>query len=139
VAPVPLGVDVAEVQARLEALVDASDASGDLASDEGAAAARRLVVEENAVREVHAVRLAVVDEDPVRVLLRDGVRRAGVEGSLGGEKREERNVRKENEMDEKKRKEKTKEDKRRQEERRGEKARSERSEERERERERERV
>jgi hypothetical protein len=51
----------------------------DLARDEGLAAQRALVVEQNAVGRVRAVRLAVVDRDPVRVQLGRGVRAARVE------------------------------------------------------------
>ena len=42
------------------------------------------MVEEDAVGGVHAVRLAVVDHDPVRVLLRHTVRGPGIEGGLLG-------------------------------------------------------
>jgi len=80
VTPVALGVDVAEVEALLQSLADARDGDGDLARDEGGTTAGRLVVEEDAVGQVHAVGLAVVDEDPEGVLLRDSVGRAGVEG-----------------------------------------------------------
>ena len=71
VAPIALGIDVAQVQALVDALVYPSDGGGDLAGDEGAAATGTLVVEENAVCQVHTVRLAVVDQDPESVLLRD--------------------------------------------------------------------
>jgi hypothetical protein len=55
VAPVALGVEVAEVEGVLQALLDAGGGAGDLAGDEGLAAAFALVVEEDAVAGVQAV------------------------------------------------------------------------------------
>ena len=80
VAPVPLGVQVAQVEAVLQAELDAGQGPGDLAGDEGLAADGRLVVEEDAVAGVHAIGLPVVDRDPVGVELGAGVGAAGVEG-----------------------------------------------------------
>ncbi len=80
VAPVALGVEVAEVEILLQADLDAGEAAGDLAGDEGLAAQGRLVIEEDAVAGVDAVGLAIVDADPVGVHLGDGVGRARVEG-----------------------------------------------------------
>jgi hypothetical protein len=80
-APIALGVDVAKVEAFVDALVDAGDGGGDLTGDEGLAATRTLVVEENTIRQVHAVGLTVVDEDPEGVLFGDGIGRTGVERS----------------------------------------------------------
>jgi hypothetical protein len=54
VAPVALGVEVAEVERVLEAHLDPGGGAGDLAGDEGLAAAGRLVVEEDAVAGVQA-------------------------------------------------------------------------------------
>lgn len=79
VPPVTLGVQVAQVQALLQALVDAGDGAGDLPRHEGGATARRLVVEQDAVAQEHVVALAVVLADPERELLGAGVGRAGVE------------------------------------------------------------
>src|SRR5215218_3845455 len=70
VAPVPLRIEVAEVELVLEAGGDPGDRPGDLAGDEGLAAPRRLVVEEDSVDGEHVVRLAVVDGRPVRRNLR---------------------------------------------------------------------
>ena len=80
VAPITLGVDVAEVEALVNSLVDAGDGGGNLARDEGTATAGTLVVKEDAVGNVHAVGLTIVDKDPEGVLLGNGVGRAGVEG-----------------------------------------------------------
>ena len=79
-APIALGIDVAEVETLVNALVDTSDGGGNLAGDEGLATAGTLVVEEDTVGKVHAVGLAVVHKDPEGVLLGDGIGRTGVEG-----------------------------------------------------------
>ena len=79
VAPVAPRVEVAEVEPLLQAVPDAPDRARDLARHEGLAAARRLVVEQDAVDGEEAVRLAVVDRHPVGVDLRGGVRAARVE------------------------------------------------------------
>ena len=79
VAPVAERVHVAEEQAGFEALGDVGDAAGDLAGDEGLAAARGLVVEEDAVAGIHAVGLAVVHGDPVGIHLGHRIGRARVE------------------------------------------------------------
>ena len=78
-APVALSVEVAHGQLGGQAQLDASHRVGDLASDELKAAARALVVEEDARRAVHVVRLAVVHGDVVAVHLGHAVRRARVE------------------------------------------------------------
>ena len=44
-----------------------------LPSDERGAAARRLVVEENAIRGMHAICLTVVDNDPIGIQLGHGI------------------------------------------------------------------
>ena len=72
-APVAQGVQVAEVEAVLQAEGDAGDGAGDLAGDEGFAAQRGFVVEEDAVAGVDAVGLAVVDGDPEGVHFGHGV------------------------------------------------------------------
>ena len=73
-APVAQRVEVAEVQAVLQPERDARERARDLARDEGLAAQRALVVEQDAVAGVHAVGLAVVDRDPVGVELGHRVR-----------------------------------------------------------------
>ena len=80
VTPVALGIHVAQIEAVLQAELDAGEGPGDLAGDEGFAANRALVVEEDAVAGVHAVGLAVVHSDPVGVELGNGVGTARVEG-----------------------------------------------------------
>ena len=80
VAPVAQGVNVAHVQAVLQAQADVGQAPGDFAGDEGFATARAFVVEQDAVAGIHAVGFAVVDGDPVGVELGHGVGAARVEG-----------------------------------------------------------
>ena len=79
-APVAQGAHVAEVKAVLQAEGDAGDGAGDLAGDEGFAAHRAFVIEEDTVAGVDAVGLTVVDGNPVGVELGDGVGAARVEG-----------------------------------------------------------
>eukprot|EP01022_Parablepharisma_sp_SALTPOND_P036279 TRINITY_DN9838_c0_g1_i1.p1 TRINITY_DN9838_c0_g1~~TRINITY_DN9838_c0_g1_i1.p1 ORF type:complete len:1069 (-),score=237.17 TRINITY_DN9838_c0_g1_i1:780-3986(-) len=79
-APVTLGVQIAQVQAFLQAQLDARQGTGDLAGDEGFAAARRFVVEQDAVAGIDAVGFTVVDHDPVAIHLGHGIGAARVEG-----------------------------------------------------------
>ena len=53
--------------------------AGDLARDEGLAAYRCFVIEQDAVEGVHVVRLTVIHGDPVRVELGHRIRAARVE------------------------------------------------------------
>src|SRR5690606_31447145 len=76
VAPVAQRVQVAHVQALLQALGNIGQAAGDLAGNESLAPTWRLVVEKNAVAGVHAIGLAVVHRDPVGVELGHRVGRA---------------------------------------------------------------
>ena len=78
-APVAQRAQVAEVQAVLQAERDARQRARDLARDEGLAAQRALVVEQDAVAGVHAVGLAVVHRDPVGVELGHRVGAARIE------------------------------------------------------------
>ena len=59
--------------------MDTGDRSGNLACDECSSTARGLVVEEDTVRQMHAISLTVVDQDPESVLLGDSVRGTRVE------------------------------------------------------------
>ncbi len=79
VAPVALGVHVAEVETVLQTEFDARQGAGDFAGDEGFAADRAFMVEQDAVAGVHAIGFAVVDGDPVGVELGAGVGTARVE------------------------------------------------------------
>jgi len=67
---------IAQIQLFLLAHFDGGDRAGDLAGDEGLAADRALVIEQNAVRGVHGVGLAVVHRYPVGVELGGGVGRS---------------------------------------------------------------
>ncbi len=76
VTPVAQRVDIAHVETVLQPLRDICESAGDLAGDEGLAAARALVVEEDAVAGIHAVSLAIVDANPIGIELGHGVGRA---------------------------------------------------------------
>ena len=79
VTPVALGVEVAEIKAVLIAALDGRDGARDLAGHEGFAADRRFVIEQDPVRRVHAIGLAVVHRDPVGVELCHGIGTARIE------------------------------------------------------------
>src|SRR5690242_4178751 len=66
-APVALGFEIAEIDGVFQAELDAGDASGDLARDEGFATDRAFMVEQDAIGGEHSVRLAVIHGDPVTV------------------------------------------------------------------------
>src|SRR6185312_11687156 len=81
VAPVALGLEIAEIDGVFQADLDPGDAAGDLARDEGFAADRAFMVEQDAVGGEHAVGLAVVHRDPVAIELGHAVGRARIERS----------------------------------------------------------
>ena len=78
-APVAQRVEIAQVQAVVEAGFDAREAARDLARNERLAAKGTLVIEQDAVAGVEAVRLAEVHRYPICVDLRGRVRRTRVE------------------------------------------------------------
>ncbi len=63
------GRELAEEQTLLKPELDPGEATGDLAADKGFAADGAFVVEEDAVAGVHAVGFAIVDADPVDLLI----------------------------------------------------------------------
>jgi hypothetical protein len=73
VAPIAPGIEVAEIEAILQALADIGQPPGDLAGDEGFAAAGGFMVEEDTVAGEHPVGFAVIDRDPVGIQLRRGI------------------------------------------------------------------
>mmetsp|Transcript_32108 Transcript_32108/g.67312 ORF Transcript_32108/g.67312 Transcript_32108/m.67312 type:complete len:236 (-) Transcript_32108:172-879(-) len=83
-SPITLRIDVTKVEAFVKSLADTGDGDGDLARHEGGSTAGRLVVEEDAIGQVHAVGFAIVDENPECVLLCHCVGRTGVEGRSFG-------------------------------------------------------
>src|ERR1035437_8792416 len=84
VAPIAASVQVAKVKLIDNAVFDSGDGPGNLARYEGLAAARRLMVEENAAGSVETVALPVIDRKGVGEELGAGIRTAGVEdGALG--------------------------------------------------------
>mmetsp|Transcript_38467 Transcript_38467/g.95521 ORF Transcript_38467/g.95521 Transcript_38467/m.95521 type:complete len:224 (+) Transcript_38467:302-973(+) len=82
VAPVPLGVHVAQVQTLLLSRLDVGHGKGNFARHERLAAAGRLVVKQDAVARKHVVRLTVVHHCPVCHQFSHRVGRAGIERSL---------------------------------------------------------
>ena len=80
IAPVAEGVEVAEIELVMVALLDAGGGQRDLTCDEGLAPTLTLVVEEDAVDGEHAIALAVVLHNPEAILLGHTVGRAGIEG-----------------------------------------------------------
>ena len=80
VAPVALGVEIAEIEPVDQAELDAGDGAGDLARDEGLAAQRAFVVEQDAVRGVQAIGLAIVHHHPVGIELGRAIGAARIEG-----------------------------------------------------------
>lgn len=79
VSPITLCVKVSKIQARLLPQRYVRRSPRDLPRDECPAPPWALVVEQDPVAREHAVRLTVVDNDPVRIELRAAVRRARVE------------------------------------------------------------
>jgi len=65
--PVALGLEIAEIERLFEPGLDSGDSAGDLAGDKSLAADRALMVEQDSVRGVDAIGLAVVHRDPVAV------------------------------------------------------------------------
>src|SRR5262249_32403173 len=67
VPPVTQGIEIAEEHLLLQPTLDRCDRARDLAGDEGFAWDWTLVVEQDAVRGMHPVGLAVVDRDPIGI------------------------------------------------------------------------
>ena len=74
-APVALGVDVAEPQFLSQPKFDARDAVRHLSGDEFDAAQGALMIEQDAGRCVQAEALAIIDRDPVAIEFSDGIGR----------------------------------------------------------------
>src|SRR5262245_65914167 len=78
-SPVAPGVEIAEEELLLQPVRNRGHRARDLPGHESLASDRTLVVEKDPGRRMHAVSLAIVDRDPVRVKLRSRVRRARIE------------------------------------------------------------
>src|SRR5262249_18268825 len=78
-SPVALGLKIAEAEFFLEPKLDAGDSVANLAGHELVAAARRLVVEQDARASEQSVALSVVDRDEVAVDLGDAIGAARME------------------------------------------------------------
>ena len=68
-SPVALGIEIAEIEAFLQTEFDRGDRARDFSGHKGFAPHRPFMIEQDAVRGMHAVGLAVVDRDPVGVKL----------------------------------------------------------------------
>ena len=79
VAPVPLRIEVSEVELVLQTGLDPRERARDLPRDEGLPPPWTLVIEGDPVAAEHPVALAVADRGPERHRLRDAVRAAGTE------------------------------------------------------------
>ena len=78
VSPIALGIEIAEKKAILHAIFDIGHGAGDFARHKGLAANRAFMVEENSVRRVKAIGLAVVHRDPISIELGGGVGRTRI-------------------------------------------------------------
>ena len=79
-APVALGIEIADIESLLQTVLDRRHRAGDLAGNEGFSAHRPFMVKQNAIGGMDAVGLAVIDGDPIGVELGRGIRRARIEG-----------------------------------------------------------
>ena len=78
-APVALGIEIAEVKARLLSEADVCNSAGDFTRHERAPTARALVVKEDAVASIYIVGLAIILRNPEGVQFCDAVGAAWVE------------------------------------------------------------
>ena len=78
-APIALGVEIAEIELVLEPMMDRRDRTGNFTRNESFAPNRALMVEENAVRSMDSVSLPVIDGDPISVELGGCVGRSRIE------------------------------------------------------------
>src|SRR6185437_4013061 len=77
--PIALGIEIAEEELFLQRFLDARRGASDLARDEGLAAPRALMVEENAVADEEPIGFAIIHRIPMRRDLAYSIRAAGIE------------------------------------------------------------
>ena len=82
IAPVAQGVEVAQIEAVLQALRDAGGGESDLARNECLAATLALMVEEDTRAAEHIVCLAVFLDNPETIELGNGIGTVGMEGGV---------------------------------------------------------
>jgi hypothetical protein len=80
--PVALGIEISQVKTILPAESYGRNRARDLAGDESLATARTLMVEEDTVGGVDAIRFPVVHRDPIAIELGNGVGAARVKGGV---------------------------------------------------------
>ena len=78
-APVPLAVQVTQIEAILKSQLYSRQSPGDFSGDKGFSPYGRFMVEEDAVTGEHAVGFPVIDRNPIGIELGDGVGRTGIE------------------------------------------------------------
>src|SRR2546421_12021711 len=76
--PIAFGTEISEMNAFLKTKLDAGKRPRDLPCDERLAAEWRFMIEQDSVACVNSVGFAIVDGDPIRVELGDGVGRARI-------------------------------------------------------------
>ncbi len=72
-SPVAPGIQIAQIELVLQAELDRGNGAGDLAGDEGLAAQRALVIEQDTVGGVQVIGLPIVHRDPVGIELGGGI------------------------------------------------------------------
>src|SRR5262249_49742580 len=77
-APVALGVQIAEIESFLQAQFDGGNGSRDLAGNKSLSPRRALVVEEDAVGTEYAIGFAIVHGDPIGIEFGGRIGRAGI-------------------------------------------------------------
>src|SRR5208337_124362 len=82
VAPIPLGIEVAQKQPVLKSQMDCRDRTGDFSRDKGFGPGRTFMIEQDSIRSVQSIGFAVIDRDPVSIELCGGVGRAGIKWRL---------------------------------------------------------
>ena len=80
VTPITPSIEIADIEPFLQTMLNRRHRAGDFSRDEGLASRWALVVEQDAIRGVDAVGLAVVDGNPVGVKLGNGVWRSRIKG-----------------------------------------------------------
>ena len=81
IAPVAVGVEVAEVELILQSVGNASCCNSDFSSHESLAASLAFVVEENTIHGIHSIAFAIVFRNPESIELCAGVWAARIERS----------------------------------------------------------
>ena len=79
IPPVPLGIEIAQIEFLVQAQFDPRGGSGDLAADKGLPSTRGFVVKQNSVTRKEMIGLSIIHRDPVSVRLGSTVRTSWIE------------------------------------------------------------